>query len=87
MYEHHLRNHAKLSKCLDTLKGFADMRSRSTMFKFYQTCSKIWVKMDREFVKCRRHQRFTERYKTLETEFNAAIVDFEQWSVIAALTY
>lgn len=87
MYDRHSHNYTKLNACLFTVKSLADIRSRSEMFKFYRVCSKVWTNMDNEFVKCRMQQRLTPRYETLEAEFNAAVVEFEQWSLIAALTY
>jgi hypothetical protein len=87
MYDRHSHNYAKLNACLFTVKGLVDMRSRSEMFKFYRVCSKVWTSMDNEFVKCRQLGRLTPRYSDLEAEFNAAVVEFEQWSLIAALTY
>lgn len=82
----HSLNHSKLNECFAQLQRM-DMVTKSKMFKFYRNVSKMWLEMDKEFVNCRRLKSITAKYTTLEQQYNEGIKIFEQWSLIAVLTY
>jgi hypothetical protein len=43
--------------------------------------------LDIEMVECRRLKRVTPKYTDLERNLNECVTVFEQWSIMAALTY
>jgi len=86
MFERHALNSAKLENCLEQLKSM-DMVAKSKMWKFYNTTRTAFTELDREFVECRRLKRVTLKYTELEHEYYECIRVFEQWVIMAALTY
>jgi hypothetical protein len=64
-----------------------DMVPKSKMFKIYRNVSRAWMLLDMEMVECRRLKRITPKYTDLERNLNECVTVFEQWSIMAALTY
>jgi hypothetical protein len=87
MQEHHQAMRDKLDECLVTLQETPDIRAKSALWKFYNTCRIIWVEMDREMVECRRRKRVTQKYTELNTKFDECVTNFEQWITFAKLLY
>lgn len=86
MLEIHQQNQTKLNECLGMLAQF-DIRAKSALWKFYNNCRTIMVEMDREMVYCRRKAKLTERYLSLQAEFEERINTYKQWVTMAALSY
>lgn len=82
----HQNNKQKADNCFTQLQSM-DMVPKSKMFKIYRNVSKAWVELDREFVECRRIKRITPKYTDLQHRLYECITVFEQWSIMAALTY
>jgi hypothetical protein len=82
----HDLNHAKLQECFAQLQSMG-MIPKSKMFKFYRNASLAFTELDKEFVTCRRNKRMTPKYSELERVFNECVTNFEQWSIVAALSY
>ena len=82
----HLANQAKLTECFAQISSM-DIVPKSKMFKFYTNVSKAFGELDREFVNCRRTRRINWQYEELEQKYYKCITVFEQWSLMAALTY
>ena len=87
MQEKHLDHHRRLAQCLKSIGKIDDIRARSTLFKIYHNVSQAYCEMDKEMVECRRTQRVTLKYTELETKFNQAVTEFEQWTLMATLMY
>ena len=87
MQEKHQVLHTKLDECLTAMQNVQDIRSKSTMFKFYKNCRITWIFLDQEFVECRRQKRVTLKYTELEREFLEHVHNFHQWHVMATLMY
>lgn len=83
---HHQNNHQKSLDCFAQLQSM-DTVPKSKMFKIYRNVSKTWTELDKEFVECRRVKRITLKYTELERQLAECITVFEQWSIMAALTY
>jgi hypothetical protein len=87
MQEQHLSYSNQLSALLKMCSDTADMRARSTLFKFYKNCRDIYTEMDKEMVNCRRVGRVTLKYTELQAKYKEAITTFEQWTVMATLMF
>lgn len=87
MNERHQSNHDKLDACLVQIQGISNMLAKSKLWKFYNNCRTCWTEMDREFVNCRRAKKVTLKYTELEAQFVECIHTFEQWTIMAALSY
>jgi len=86
MLERHAANSEKLENCLTQLKSMP-MAPKSKMWKFYNTTRAAFTELDREFVECRRLKKVTLKYTELEKTFEDCVTVFEQWAIMAALTY
>lgn len=82
----HKQNRAKLQDCFMQLQAL-EMIPKSKMFKFYKNVSNAFTELDKEMVECRRMSKITPRYNTLERKYYECITVFEQWGIMAALTY
>ena len=82
----HQQNSQKLQYCFQQLQSM-DMVPKSKMWQFYKNVSNAFTELDREMVDCRRHSKITPRYNTLERRYYECITVFEQWIIMAALTY
>ena len=87
MQAHHHQNHLKLDECLTALQSVTDIRAKSAMWKFYNVVRKYWTELDTEMIACRRRGVFTTKYREIEEKFNESIKHFQQYSLIAVLTY
>jgi hypothetical protein len=86
MHETHRQNREKLEECLGMLAQF-DIRAKSSLWKFYNNCRKIWTELDKEMVYCRRRGKLSEKYLSLQNEFEECINVYKQWVTMAALSY
>ena len=82
----HDQNQKMGNECFAQLQSMG-MIPKSKMWKFYRNVSRTWVEMDKEFVECRRTGRISAKYEPLEQMYYECIKVFEQWSLMAALTY
>jgi hypothetical protein len=83
----HYQNRAKYERCFAELQRLTDIRTKSTMWKFYNVMRKYWTEMDNEMVECRKRGKFTTRYQELEVKFTESITVFDQHMLIACLMY
>ena len=81
----HQTHHDELDQCLVALQGITSMKTKSTMWKFYNNVRLTWVELDNEMVNCRRTKRITQKYTDLEAEFAENIRIFDQWHIKASL--
>jgi hypothetical protein len=86
IYTIHTQNKYKADNCFEQLQTM-DMVPKSKMFKIYRNVSRAWMLLDMEMVECRRLKRITPKYTDLERNLNECVTVFEQWSIMAALTY
>jgi hypothetical protein len=87
MQENHQAIRDKLDKCLVALQNTDGMLAKSTLWKFYENCRKLWVELDKEMIECRCRNRITQKYVELESKFNECVNNFEQWTTFAKLLY
>ena len=87
MQAQHRANRDRLDECLIALQNTADMRAKTTLWKFYENCRRTWVALDTEMVQCRRRQRVTHKYTELQAQFDEYVKHFEQWVIMAKLMY
>jgi hypothetical protein len=83
---HHYSNHQKSLNCFAQLQTMG-MIPKSKMWQFYRNVSRAWVELDKEFVLCRRANKLTLKYTEMERTLDESIRVFEQYSLMAALTY
>jgi hypothetical protein len=83
----HLQNKVKYERCFAELQQLTDMRTKSTMWKFYNNMRKYWTEMDIEMIECRKRGRKTTKYLELEQNFNESVTVFDQHMIIACLMY
>lgn len=86
MHEIHRQNREKLEECLGMLSQF-DIRAKSALWKFYNNCRKLWTELDKEMVYCRRRGKLSEKYLSLQNEFEECVNVYKQWVTMAALSY
>lgn len=86
MYNAHAQNFAELNRCFAQLQSLG-MIPKGKMFKFFRNIRLAWNELDKEFVNCRRSAKLTLKYTELERTFKESIKVFEQYSIMAALTY
>jgi hypothetical protein len=79
-------NQKKGNDCFAQLQSMAIV-PKSQMWKFYKNVSRSWVELDKEFVQCRRQNKISAKYESLEAVYYECITVFEQWSIMAALQY
>ncbi len=84
--ERHARNRLKNEECFAQLQSMGIV-PKSKMFKFYKNVSQAFTELDKEAVECRRTKKVTLKYTELERNFHECITIFEQWSIMAALSY
>ena len=84
--ERHAQNRAKQQECFLQLQSMSVV-PKSKMFKFYKNLSHAFTALDKEHVECRRIRKVTLKYTELEQQFYECIRVFEQWSIMAALSY
>ena len=82
----HAQNRDKQLACFTQLQGMSIV-PKSKMFKFYKNVSAAFTELDKEMVECRRMSKITTRYESLERKYYECITVFEQWSLMAVLTY
>ncbi len=63
------------------------MVPKSKMFKFYKSVTHAFTELDKEHVECRRLKKVTLKYTELEQKFHECVTVFEQYSIMAALSY
>lgn len=86
LYTLHVQHKYKAENCFEQLQSM-DIVPKSKMFKIYRNVSKAWTDLDIEFVECRRLKRITPKYTDLVRNLDECVTVFEQWSIMAALTY
>lgn len=86
MEETHAQNHAKQQACFAQLQSLG-LIPKGKMFKFYRNVRLGWNELDKEYVNCRRMRKLTLKYTELTRAFEESVTVFEQYSLIAALTY
>ena len=84
--ERHAQNRAKQQECFLQLQSMSVV-PKSKMFKFYKNLSHAFTALDKEHVECRRIRKVTLKYTELTRAFEESVTVFEQYSLIAALTY
>lgn len=86
IFDRHNRNRAKQQECFAQLQGMGIV-PKSKMFKFYKNVSNAFTELDKEFVECKRTSKITAKYESLESKYYECITVFEQWGIMAVLTY
>jgi hypothetical protein len=86
MQAQHQANYLKMQECI---KVFDDIsgKARIELLRFLTNVRRCWADMDNEMVECRRRQRVTHKYTELQTEFDDRVKHFEQWIIMAKLSY
>ena len=87
MQENHQALKDRLDQCLVLLQNTTDMRAKSSLWKFYNNIRITWVELDKEMVECRRRKKVTQKYTSLEAQFNEYVNHFEQWATMAMLKF
>ena len=86
LLERHARNRDKLQDCFVQLQSMS-LVPKSKMFKFYKNASNAFTELDKEAVEGRRTRKVTLKYTELEQKFYECITAFDQWSIVAVLSY
>lgn len=86
MHNTHVQHKQLVDDCFAQLQSM-DMVAKSKMWRFYRNVSAAWVQLDTEFIDCRRLNRVTPKYTELAQKLNECITVFNQYSIIAVLTY
>ena len=86
LHEQHNQNPEKLQGCFAQLQNMA-LVPKSRMFKFYKNVTHAFNELDKEHVECRRIKKITLKYTELEQKFRECVTVFEQYSIVAALSY
>jgi hypothetical protein len=86
MYTLHTLARHKVDVCFAQLQSM-DMVPKSKMWKFYRSICAAWVQLDTEFIECRRLNKVTPKYTELAQNLDDCITVFNQYSIIAVLTY
>jgi hypothetical protein len=86
LYEIHSRTQAKRDECLTNLGKVSDVKTRSDLFKIFETVKLKFNLLDNEFIECRKRLKLTPKYYYYEQEFEEVVNTFDQYLVFALLS-
>ena len=86
LLERHAHNRDILQERFCQLKAMGIV-PKSKMFKFYKNARTAFTELDKEAVECRSTRKVTIKYTELEQKLYESITVFDQWAVMAALSY
>lgn len=86
LLERHNKNREKLQECFVQLQNM-QIVPKTKMFRFYKNVTHAFNELDKEHVECRRNKKLTLKYTELEQKFYECTIVFEQYSIMAALSY
>lgn len=87
MQANHTAQYVRLEVCHKGLLAVPDRTARRQLRQFYQNAAHIWESLDKEMVYCRRFDKLTPLYTELLRQYNNAIKTFDEWHLMAALSY
>jgi hypothetical protein len=86
LLEIHGRTRVKRDECLTNLGKVSDVKTRSDLFKIFETVKLKFNLLDNEFIECRKRLKITPKYYYYEQEFEEVINTFNQYLVLALLS-
>lgn len=87
MQANHDAQYNRLSVCKWYLLAITNHTARGQLRRFYDNAAHIWNSLDKEMVYCRRLNKITPMYTELTRQYNEAINTFNEWHLMAALSY
>jgi hypothetical protein len=87
MQANHEAQYNRLDVRLIGLVAVPNHIARGQLRQFYQNAAHIWTSLDKEMVYCRRSGKITPGYTELLGQYNNAINTFDEWHLMAALSY
>ena len=87
MQANHTAQYDRLEVCHKGLIAVTNHTARGQLRQFYDNAAHIWNSLDKEMVNCRRSGKLTPLYTELLRQYNYAIKTFDEWHLMAALSY